>query len=104
MLKVKRIEAKSQAVVGEPLLVVRHRGGRVEALGGRVVFVDEEQLLRKGAQFYQVDYGYGTDTFPKLYPAVLALWFAHLNGERAYLYALDREGTPVALFHLGGEG
>lgn len=89
--------------VVSPVLVLRHRGGRVETLGGRAVVVDEDALLRKGACLYEVWHEDGVDTYDKLHPALLALWFAHLNGERAYMYALNREGNPVALIDLGGE-
>lgn len=89
-----------QVATTDPVVVVRHHHGRVDTIGGEVVFVDEERLLMKGAVLYELHYDDYTDIYDKLYPAILALWYAHQSGYNAYLLALNREGEAVDRIEL----
>ncbi|RTH02378.1 hypothetical protein CSW47_10755 [Thermus scotoductus] len=97
-----------QVATTDPVVVVRHHHGRVDTIGGEVgkvaptglTFVDEERLLMKGAVLYELHYDDYTDIYDKLYPAILALWYAHQSGYNAYLLALNREGEAVDRIEL----
>ncbi len=54
----------------------------------------------KGAVLYELHYDDYTDIYDKLYPAILALWYAHQSGYNAYLLALNREGEAVDRIEL----
>lgn len=84
------------------VLVLRHWRGGTESFGAEVVLVDERELLRRGAVLYEVHSPEGVEVYDDLYSALLSLWYAQEEG--AVLYALDREGRPVARVALDEGG
>lgn len=71
----------------------------VEVIGAstpqKIRVISERKLLARGAQIYAVLTGGQEEVYEDLYLALLAAYYATLQGEKPIFIAYDREMNPV---------